>query len=200
VFLESWGIEETNSVVVLIEIRVVLCHESVSEDEIVETFREILSHNSQNTLGVWALCYFQDVVFRSKIIINVINLEGNGRELFDTWAIFVNGDTLDKGLNESVGSDEDWGTWINNSSESIRGNLDTSLFNSSQVKGVVLLFNDIVELEFLSINGFLIKTWEGHVRGFWVFVEIEWETLVGKVAGVNEGWELVNWDATVGET
>jgi hypothetical protein len=103
--LGSW--DESNSVVVLVEVRVVLSHEGISEDEVVEASREVLSHDGKHALSVFALSYLENIVVGSKCVLNVVNIESNLRKLVKTRAILVHGDTVDKGLNESIGADED---------------------------------------------------------------------------------------------
>jgi len=50
--LEFINWDETDSVVLLVEEGVELSHEGVSEDEVVKTCWEVLSHNCEDTLGV----------------------------------------------------------------------------------------------------------------------------------------------------
>ena len=53
--MELGGLDEANSVVLLVEERVVLAHEAVAEDEVVEVCREVTADNAENTLSVGAI-------------------------------------------------------------------------------------------------------------------------------------------------
>lgn len=56
-----------------------------------------------------------------------------------------------------------------------------------------------MELHF-SVEGSLFKAWNGHIAEVWVGMEIEGETLVRKIASIDEGGEVINRDGTVGES
>jgi len=82
--LELFTVDETNSVVVFVEEGVVLSHEGVSQNEVVESSGEILSHDGHNTFSVSALSYLQSVIIGGHVVLNVINVESNIGESIET--------------------------------------------------------------------------------------------------------------------
>lgn len=53
------------------------------------------------------------------------------------------------------------------------------------------MFNNVMELHF-SVEGSLFITWDGHVTGFRVVMEIESKALISKITGINKGGEVIN--------
>ena len=100
------SLEETNSVVVLVKVGVVPSHEAVSHDEVVETFREWLSHESHNTDLFSTVINFEDVVLRSKRVVDVVNGEGKIRERVEVAAVLSNFDSLSQFVDELFISDD----------------------------------------------------------------------------------------------
>lgn len=197
---EGCGVDESNSWVVLVEIWVVSSHEWVSKNEVWEICSEVASHNSHDTLWFSHLVYFQDVVAWGQSVVKTVNCPCEVGEGVEVAAIFLYINTLDHWVNDFIGSNNNWSTWVNNSFVSLGVGFSASLGNAVKLEWVVLLFNNIVESELVEWGNWLIKAWDGHVAGSWVGVENEWETLVRKSAGINVGWEVIYGNTSISKT
>lgn len=80
---------ESDPVVILVEVGVVLSHEDVTEDEVVKTCREVGSHNGENTFGLAELRDFENVVVRREFIFDLINEEGDIGKSIQVAAVLV---------------------------------------------------------------------------------------------------------------
>jgi hypothetical protein len=51
-----------------------------------------------------------------------------------------------------------------------------------------------------SEHGSLFITWDGHIALVWEVVEIEGKAFVGKITLINESWEVIHRDRSIGKT
>jgi hypothetical protein len=194
------GNSESDSVVVSIEVGVVLSHEDVSEDQVVEGGREDWAHDSVDALGDTVWLDGDDVVLIGEHVVDVVNGEGDVWEGLDVLAESVDGDAVDEFVDESLGSNDDWSSWIDDSVVSGHVNdVLAGLLHGGELQWPVFLLSNVVELH-LSVECFLFIAWDGDVTEIWVVVEIEGETLVGEVAGINESGEVIDGDGSVSES
>jgi hypothetical protein len=101
------GDGKSNSVVDQVEVTVVLSHEDISEDHVVEGRREGRSHKSTDAFSDTVLGDLHNVVFPGKDVVDAVNGEGDVWEFFDALAGSLHGDSGAQLVDEFLGSDDD---------------------------------------------------------------------------------------------
>jgi len=98
---------ESNSVVLLIEVSVVLSHEDVSEDHVVEGRGEGGSHDSQHALSDAHVGDLEHVVVVGQGVISSINSESDIGKVLDSFAGSLDSDSVNEFVDQFLGSDQD---------------------------------------------------------------------------------------------
>jgi len=80
---------ESNSVVFLIEEGVVLSHEDISKDEVVEAGWEDAAHYSQHALGNTHIGYLENVVISGQDVVSGVNGEGDIGKILNTLQVLL---------------------------------------------------------------------------------------------------------------
>ena len=174
----SWfSLEEGNSVVVGIEEGVVLSHEHITEDEVVEALGEFHGGNTHDTLRSIFTTNLKDVILMGKSVCDIIEGKENIGEAFDTGAVALDSDTLNKGIGDGGGSNHEGGTGVNDGevTSGING-IFTILLHGGKVNGPVSLLNNFVDTKEFLIE--ILSTWDEHVRLFGVGSKVERERFV----------------------
>ena len=197
---ELWSNCETNSVVVSIEVWVILSHEDISEDDIVEGRGESRSHDSVDAFGDSIWFDWDNVVLIGEDVVNAVNSECDVWESLNILAKSVDGDAFDQWVNKFLRTNNDWSSWVNDCQ--VFGHVNggfTGLLHWGELEWPVFLFNNVMELHF-SVECSLFIAWDGHVTGFGVVMEIEGKAFIGKITGINKGREVINWDGTISKS
>jgi hypothetical protein len=90
------GRSKSNSLVVMVEVRVVSSHEDVSNDEVGEVSGELGAHDSGHALSVSEEGDFNDVVSWGEVVLDSIEEEINVWKAINVAAILINCSDLNK--------------------------------------------------------------------------------------------------------
>ena len=150
--LEELGFlgEESDGVVVSVEVSGEFAHEHISDNHVLERLGEVLSHDAHDALGVAELLNLQDVVSGGEVVGSSIKSEGNIGEVFNASAVLRDGDSFDEGVDDGAGSHDERSSRVDGChvASSINGGL-AFLLESGQLEVPVSLLNDVVGSDLL---------------------------------------------------
>ena len=102
---------EGDSVVVEVEVGWVLSHEDVTKDEVVETFWEIHRLDTEQALTL----HLEHVVFAGENVVSRVDLEGQVWKGIQVRAIGLNSDSVDHLVNDSLWSNQQGSSGVDDS-------------------------------------------------------------------------------------
>jgi len=102
-----FGLSKSNSVVLLIEEGVVLSHEDISKNHVIERWWEGGSHNSHHALSDSHIGDLDNVVVVGQDVVNSINGEGDVGEIFNAFAGSLDSDAVNEFVDESLWANND---------------------------------------------------------------------------------------------
>ena len=182
---------ECDGVVVAAELGGVGAHENITNNDVLEVFGEVRSHNAHDALSVLANGLLEDVIFGGEHVVLAVEGEGDVGEGVKVRAVLLNGDAFEERLEESVGSHNEGGAGVD--SGLVASDIDVAVGSShfGEVQIPVALLNDIVSGNRLK-GKTLIDAWNGHVGFLRVVLEVKGEGLLRKFGLGHECGEFVH--------
>jgi len=152
---------ERNGVLVKVEVGWIFSHEDITDDEVVEASWEDHGLDTEEAFGLSELGDLEDVVLGGEWIVLSIHGETDVWKGVEVLASRVDGDTSDELINNSLWSDEEGSSGVDDGLDVTGWDDGISLVHGVELEGPVFLFNDLMGLDNGVVLG--IHTWHDHV-------------------------------------
>lgn len=152
---------ERDGVIVKVEVRWISSHENITDNEVIETGWEVHGLDTKEAFGLTEGGNLENVVLSTEWIVLSIKGESNIWKGIETRAVSVDGDSINELVNNSLWSDKEGSSRVDDGLDVTGWDNLGSLVHGIHLECPVFLFNNLVGLN----NGVVLRvhSWDDHI-------------------------------------